>query len=417
LTTLPDIFVEHDKPNIMYAKAGLDAAGIVAGAFEALGHLGRPPRAAWRRRLLGQVMRHHEGWQGRVVPLDSWSADDVGTAASGGTRSSPLAPILVTGASGFLGSAIVAALRACGHHLRLLVRRTSPRTNLVPGDSLCEGDLRDRASVAHALKGVRFLFHAAADYRLWARNPEEIVQNNVNGTRLLMEEALRVGVERIVYTSSVATLKPIEGSSATEEHRLAEDEAVGAYKRSKVAAERLVEAMIQRDGLPALIVNPTTPIGPRDVRPTPTGRIIIEAASGRMPGFVDTGLNLAHVDDVAAGHIAAIERGRIGERYILGGENVFLADMLADIARLVGRRPPRLKIPRAAVYPAAYAAETIARISGVEPFITLDGLRMARHHMFFDDSKARRELGYASRPYREGLSDAIAWFRTHGRLR
>jgi dihydroflavonol-4-reductase len=362
-------------------------------------------------------MRHHEGCQGRVVPLDSWSANDVGAAASGATRSSPLAPILVTGASGFLGSAIAAALRACGHHLRLLVRPTSPRTNLVPGDLLCEGDLRDRASVAYALKGVRFLFHAAADYRLWARNPEEIVQNNVEGTRLLMEEAVRAGVERIVYTSSVATLKPIKGGAATEEPRLAEDEAIGAYKRSKVAAERLVETMVQRDGLPAVIVNPTTPIGPRDVRPTPTGRIIIEAAAGRMPGFVDTGLNLAHVDDVAAGHIAALERGQIGERYILGGENVFLADMLGDIARLVGRQPPTLKIPRAAVYPAAYAAETIARVSGVEPFITLDGLRMARHHMFFDDAKARRELGYASRPYREGLSDAIAWFRAHGRLR
>jgi len=361
-------------------------------------------------------MRHREGSQGPVVPSDSWSADDVRAAAGGVVRSSHLAPILVTGASGFLGSAIAAALRSCGHHPRLLVRPTSPRTNLVPGDSLCEGDLRDRASVAYALKGVRFLFHAAADYRLWARNPEEIIRNNVESTRLLMEEALGVGVERIVYTSSVATLKPVDGGSATEEHRLAEDEAIGAYKRSKVAAERLVEAMIQRDGLPAVIVNPTTPIGPRDVRPTPTGRIIIEAASGRMPGFVDTGLNLAHVDDVAAGHIAALERGQIGERYILGGENVFLADMLADIARLVGRRPPRLKIPRAAVYPAAYAAETMAGIRGVEPFITLDGLRMARHHMFFDDAKARRELGYASRPYREGLSDAIAWFRAHRRL-
>ena len=361
-------------------------------------------------------MRHREGWQGRVVPLDSWSANDIGSAAGGVTRSSPLAPILVTGASGFLGSAIAVALRACGHHLRLLVRPTSPRTNLFPGDSLCEGDLRDRASITYALKGVRLLFHAAADYRLWARNPEEIVHNNVEGTRLLMEEAMRVGVERIVYTSSVATLKPIEGA-ATEEHRLAEDEAIGAYKRSKVVAERLVETMVHRDGLPAVIVNPTTPIGPRDVRPTPTGRVIIEAASGRMPGFVDTGLNLAHVDDIAAGHISALDRGRIGERYILGGENVLLADMLADIARLVGRRPPTLKIPRAAVYPAAYAAETMARIRGAEPFITVDGLRMARHHMFFDDAKARRELGYASRPYREGLADAIAWFRAHGRLR
>ena len=175
--------------------------------------------------------------------------------------------------------------------------------------------------------------------------------------------------------------------------------------------------MIQRDGLPAVIVNPSTPIGPRDVRPTPTGRIIVEAASGRMPAFVDTGLNLAHVDDVAAGHLAALERGRIGERYILGGDNVFLADMLADIARLVGRRPPTLKLPRTMLYPIAYGAELLATVRGVEPFITMDGLRMARHHMFFDDSKARRELGYVSRPYREGLADAIAWFRAHGYLK
>jgi len=339
------------------------------------------------------------------------------SAADDLIQPSPSSPVLVTGASGFLGSAIAAALRARGWSLRLLVRPTSPRANLAPDDLLCEGDLRDRASLTEALKGVRFVFHAAADYRLWARNPEEIFRNNIEGTRLLMEEALRAGVQRVVYTSSVATLKPVEGGLATEDRPLAEGEAIGAYKRSKVAAERLVEAMTRRDGLPAVIVNPSTPIGPRDVRPTPTGRIIIEAAAGRMPGFVDTGLNLAHVDDVAAGHVAALMYGRIGERYILGGENVFLAEMLADIARIVGRRPPRLKIPRVAVYPLAYGAELMARIRGVEPFVTLDGLRMARRHMFFDDAKARRELGYTSRPYREGLADAIAWFRAHGRLR
>jgi len=282
---------------------------------------------------------------------------------------------------------------------------------------LREGDLRDRASLAAALKGARYLFHAAADYRLWARDPKEIVRNNLEGTRLIMEEALRAGVERVVYTSSVATLKVIEGGSATEDRPLAEGEGIGAYKRSKIGAERLVEAMIQRDGLPAVIVNPSTPIGPRDVRPTPTGRIIVEAASGRMPAFVETGLNLAHVDDVAAGHVDALNRGRIGERYILGGDNVLLADMLADIARLVGRRPPRVKLPRTLLYPIAYGAEVLASLRGIEPFITMDGLRMARHHMFFDDSKARRELGYVSRPYGEGLVDAIAWFRTHGYLK
>src|ERR1700722_19035103 len=346
------------------------------------------------------------------------SADDTDVAVTtGAARESSPATILVTGASGFLGSAIANALRTRGHDIRVLARPSSPRTNLNPADTLCEGDLRDRASLAAALKGARFLFHAAADYRLWARDAEEIHRNNLEGTRLIMEEALSAGVERVIYTSSVATLKVIEDGSATEDRPLAEGEGIGAYKRSKVEAERLVEAMIQRDGLQAVIVNPSTPIGPRDVRPTPTGRIIVEAASGRMPAFVETGLNLAHVDDVAAGHIAALERGRICERYILGGPNVLLGDMLADIAGLLGRRPPTVKLPRTILYPVAYGAEVLARLRGVEPFITSDGLRMARHHMFFDDSKARRELGYISRPYVEGLADAIAWFRAHGHLK
>jgi dihydroflavonol-4-reductase len=346
------------------------------------------------------------------------AGDADATAATEGVRQSALSStILVTGASGFLGSAIAAALRARGHAVRVLARASSPRTNLNPTDVVCEGDLRDRASLAAALKGARYLFHAAADYRLWARDPEEIRRSNVEGTRLILEEALSAGVERVVYTSSVATLKLTDGALSTEDNPLADGEGIGVYKRSKVAAERLVEAMIQRDGLQAVIVNPSTPIGPRDVRPTPTGRIIVEAASGRMPAFVDTGLNLAHVDDVAAGHIAALERGRIGERYILGGDNVLLGDMLADIARLVGRRPPTVKLPLTMLYPIAYGAEVLARLRGVEPFITSDGLRMARHHMFFDDSKARRELGYASRPYVEGLTDAIAWFRAHGHLK
>jgi dihydroflavonol-4-reductase len=359
-----------------------------------------------------------EGGQ-NVASADIESVGEAGAIAveARGALEARPSPVLVTGASGFLGSAIAAALRARGDEVRVLVRPSSPRANLNPGDRVYEGDLRDRASLAAALKGVRFLFHAAADYRLWARDPEEISRNNVEGTRLIMEEALSAGVTRIVYTSSVATLKLAEGAPSNEDQPLAEGEGIGAYKRSKVAAERLVETMIRRDGLPAVIVNPSTPIGPRDVKPTPTGRIIVEAASGRMPGFVDTGLNLAHVDDVAAGHVAALERGRIGERYILGGDNVSLADMLADIARILGRPPPKLKLPRTALYPLAYGAEWLARVRGVEPFITVDGLRMARHHMFFDDSKARRELGYVSRPYREGLADAIAWFRGRGYLK
>jgi dihydroflavonol-4-reductase len=233
----------------------------------------------------------------------------------------------------------------------------------------------------------------------------------------MMEEALRAGVERIVYTSSVATIALRDGTPADESSPLSEHDAIGAYKKSKVIAERLVEDMVQRQRLPAVIVNPSTPIGPRDVKPTPTGRIIVEAASGRMPAFVDTGLNLVHVDDVAAGHLAALARGTIGERYILGGENVYLRDMLAEIASVVGRKPPRVRLPIAPLYPLALVAEGVGLITGREPFLTLDGLRMARHLMFFNDAKARRELGYSARSYRDGIADAIAWFRQHGYLR
>jgi dihydroflavonol-4-reductase len=325
--------------------------------------------------------------------------------------------ILITGASGFVGSAIAIAARRAGYRLRVLVRAASPRGNIQPGDDVVIGDIRDRASLAEALRDVRYLIHAAADYRLWSRTPSEIITTNAEGTRCVMEEALRAGVERIVYTSSVATIALRDDTPADERSPLAEQDAIGAYKKSKVIAERLVEDMVQRHRLPAVIVNPSTPIGPRDVKPTPTGRIIVEAASGRMPAFVDTGLNMVHVDDVAAGHLAALARGTIGERYILGGENVYLRDMLAEIARVVGRKPPRVRLPIAPLYPLAVVAEGVGLITGREPFLTLDGLRMAGHHMFFNDAKARRELGYSTRPYREGIADAIAWFRQQGYLR
>ena len=318
---------------------------------------------------------------------------------------------LVTGASGFVGSAVAKAFREAGLRVRVLIRASSPRTNIDPSDTIVVGDIRERDAVAAALRGVRYLVHTAADYRLWAPSPAEILRTNVEGTRILMEEALRTGVERIVYTSSVATIEPCTGGSSDETRPLREDHAIGPYKKSKVIAERQVEDMVRSYGLPAVIVNPSTPIGPRDVRPTPTGRIIVEAARGRMPGFVDTGLNLVHVDDVAAGHLAALRQGVIGERYILGGENIPLRTMLADIAQLTGRRPPWLRVPVAAVYPVAVGAELWSHLSGREPFASRDALRMARHHMFFNDAKARQHLAYRSRPYREGIADAIAWFR------
>jgi dihydroflavonol-4-reductase len=324
----------------------------------------------------------------------------------------------LTGSTGFVGSAVARKLVAEGFRVRALARPGSPRFHLDGVDlEFIDGDMRDAASVRRGMAGVRYVFHVAADYRLWARDRGEIVANNVEGTRIIMQEALRAGVERVVYTSSVATLGlRADGTAADESVPLAVEEGIGAYKRSKVAAERLVEAMVATDALPAVIVNPSTPIGPRDVKPTPTGRIIVEAARGRMPGFVDTGLNLVHVDDVADGHLAALRRGAIGERYILGGEDVTLAAMLADIAHLVGRRPPRLRLPRAVVVPIAYMAEAAAWITGREPFATLDGLRMSEHRMFFTAAKATRDLGFRARPYREALADAIEWFGEAGYL-
>jgi len=328
------------------------------------------------------------------------------------------AQTLLTGATGFVGSAVALSLVGHGFQVRALARHASPRSYLADLNiEFVDGDIRDGASVERAMRHVRYVFHVAADYRLWARDPREIYAANVDGTRNVMQQALRAGVERIVYTSSVATLalRP-DGSPADESVALTEEQGIGAYKRSKIAAERLVEAMIAKERLPAVIVNPSTPIGPRDVKPTPTGRIIVEAARGRIPGFVDTGLNLVHVDDVSAGHLLALERGAVGERYILGGDNVEFADMLADIARLVGRRPPRLRIPRAIAMPIAYAAEMTARFSGRAPFATVDGVRMAAHRMFFTAAKAERELGFRARPYLQGLEDAVRWFREAGYL-
>jgi dihydroflavonol-4-reductase len=326
-------------------------------------------------------------------------------------------PVLVTGASGFVGAAVAGVFRREGFPVRVLVRASSPRTNIDPADQVFVGDMRDRPSVAAALKGARYLVHVAADYRLWAPSPDDIIRANVEGTRIMMEEALRAGVERVVYTSSVATFDLRSGGIADETRKLPADAAIGAYKRSKVMAEDVVIDMVARERLPAVIVNPSTPIGPRDVRPTPTGRIIIEAASGRMPAFVDTGLNFAHVEDVAVGHLLALRRGVLGERYILGGENLTLRQVLTEIAWIVGRRPPLMKLPRAAIYPFAYGAEFAARFTGKEPFATVDGLRMARYHMHFDDAKARRELDYTSRPYRDALVEAIDWFATAGYMK
>ena len=348
---------------------------------------------------------------------DGTSLTDAGFRADAAPDPIEAGPVLVTGGSGFLGSAILRVFAGAGFPVRALVRPSSSRANLaVPELEVVEGDLLDPSSLHRAMLGMAYVVHAAADYRLWARDPAALLRANVEGTRLLMRAAAEAGVRRVVYTSSVAVLRPSDGARLSNEADiLSVTEAIGAYKRSKVLAEEVVRGFAAR-GAPVVIVNPSTPIGPRDIKPTPTGRVIVEAARGRMPAFVDTGLNLAHVDDVAHGHLLALRRGRIGERYILGGENVRLADMLGLIAAQLGRSPPRLRLPIAAVMPLAAGAEIAARITGRPPFVSFDSLRMARHRMFFDDAKARAELGYRSRPYGEAIRDALAWFRQAGQI-
>jgi dihydroflavonol-4-reductase len=325
----------------------------------------------------------------------------------------------VTGGTGFVGSAVIRKLIDEGHTVRALVRPGSVQDNLagLPVET-CVGRLEEPETVRAALAGCRTLFHVAADYRLWVRRPAEMYAANVDGTRHLMEAAIATGVERVVYTSSVATLGILPGGASADEivpSSIAD--MVGHYKRSKFLAEEEVKRLVREAELPAVIVNPSTPIGPRDIKPTPTGRIIVEAAMGRMPAFVDTGLNFAHVDDVADGHIAALKYGKIGERYILGGDNLSLREFLTEIARLRNRAAPKIALPIGPIVPFARAAELYARFFGGEPFATVDGLRLARKKMFFSSAKATKELGYKPRPAVDGIRDAVEWFVANGVIR
>ncbi len=326
---------------------------------------------------------------------------------------------LVTGATGFVGAAVARRLLAAGHTLRALVREGSDRRNLADLDiEIALGDLRDPDSLDAAVSGCEAVFHVAADYRLWTRDPASLYASNVDGTRNLMRAALRAGVRRVVYTSSVATLGlNADGAPADEDTPVSIDDMIGHYKRSKFIAEREVRRMVTEDRLPAVIVNPSTPIGPRDVKPTPTGRVILDAAAGRIPAFVNTGLNVVHVDDVARGHLLAFERGTPGERYILGGEDLSLETILARVAAVSGRKAPKLKLPHAAVLPIAHASELFARMFGGEPLATVDGVRMARKRMFFSSRKARESLGYSFRSSTEAIRDAVEWFKTNGYLK
>ena len=324
---------------------------------------------------------------------------------------------LVTGASGFVGAAVARALVAQGWEVRALVRPASDRTNVqnLPV-AIAVGDLSAAPSLARALTDCEALFHVAADYRLGAPDPSQLYRTNVEGTRNLLSAAVQAGVKKIVYTSSVATMGiPADGTPGDERTRVSLEAMIGHYKRSKFLAEQVVlEAAAA--GAPAVVVNPSTPVGPGDVKPTPTGQLVLDVVVGRMLVYVDMGFNIVHVDDVAAGHLMAFHRGRIGERYILGGEDMTLQQILGYIARLVGRKPPRVRLPYAAVLPIAYIAEGISRVTGRSGRITLEGVRMSRKHMFFSSAKAVRELGYQWRPPSQAFDDAVSWFRGRGAL-
>ena len=325
--------------------------------------------------------------------------------------------ILVTGATGFVGSAVARRLVQHGLEVRVLVRPGSDRRNIDGLDvDVATGDLADRDSLERAAKGCAALFHVAADYRLWTRDPQGMFATNVDGTRDVLRAAAEAGATRIVYTSSVAVLGlRAAGDPADEETPVAFADMIGPYKQSKFRAEAEVRRLVADEGIPVVIVNPSMPVGPGDVKPTPTGRMIVEAASGRVPAYVDSGLNVVHVDDVATGHLLAFERGEVGERYVIGGEDMSLRDILCSVTAAAGRQPPRLRLPHGAVLPVAYAAEAWSRLTGGrEPFVTVDGVRMARKRMYYSSAKARRTLGYNPGPALGALSDAVAWFRENG---
>ena len=320
--------------------------------------------------------------------------------------------ILVTGASGFIGGHVARLLVERGCRVRALIRPTSDLRGIV--DLSVErvvGDLRDPDSLTRALGGCEMVYHVAADYRLWAPDPDELYRSNVDGTRNLLEAARQAGVRRVVYTSTVGCIGVRgDGTLGDEESPVSLADMTGAYKRSKFLAEQ-VALEYARGGLPVVVVNPTAPVGDRDVKPTPTGRIIVDFFQGRMPAYVDTGLNLVDVRDVAQGHLLAAERGRPGERYILGARNMTLREILEELGRLGGRPAPKVRIPYGVAWAYAAAGTVWARWSGKEPRASLDAVRMSRKKMFVRTAKAERELGFQPCPVEEALRRAIEWFR------
>jgi dihydroflavonol-4-reductase len=323
--------------------------------------------------------------------------------------------VLVTGATGFLGSHVARLLVERGRRVRVLVRPGNESRQL---DGLtverAMGDLRDRESLVKAAEGVEAVYHVAADYRLWARNPGAIYESNVAGTRNLLQAARKAGVKRFVYTSTVATVAVPHGDSLPNERTVTSlEQMIGHYKRSKWLAEQ--EALsAAKAGMPVVIVNPTTPVGPGDAKPTPTGRTIVDFLNGRMPAYVETGLNWVPVEDAAAGHLLAAERGAVGERYILGGENLTLKQVLDMLARFSDRPGPQVRLPHAVALAAGYGDAAISRLLGREPRIPLEGVRMARHSMFVDAGKAREALGFVAGPVASALERAVRWYQANG---
>ena len=323
--------------------------------------------------------------------------------------------VLVTGATGFVGGAVARALVHRGIEVRVMARAGADLQNL-QGLSVerVEGDLRDQPSLRHALTGCRQLYHVAAHYALWAKDPSIFYDVNVTGTKSLLEAARDVGTERIVYCSTIGAIGiPPAGGLGTEETPVVFEQMAGHYKRSKYLAEQEV-LKFAKAGLPVVIVNPSAPVGIGDVKPTPTGQVIVDFMKGRMPAYIETGMNIVDVDDVATGHLLAMEKGRIGERYILGSANLMLREVLEILSRLTGVKAPTIKLPRVAILPLAYLNQWMANFTGQPPRIPLEGVKMAKYKMHYDCSKAIRELGFPQTPPEVALEKAVKWFRDHG---
>ena len=321
----------------------------------------------------------------------------------------------VTGATGFIGASIVRELLRDGREVRALVRKGSDTSNLTGLDlELWQGDLRDSAGLMQGLKGCDVLYHAAADYRLWTREPAEMYRINVDGTVAVLEAALENGLARVVYTSSVGTLgNPGDGTPGNEATPVSLADMVGHYKKSKFLAEREAERFVAR-GLPLVIVNPSTPVGPLDIKPTPTGKIIVDFLNRRMPAYLDTGLNIIAVEDCARGHVLAEQKGQVGRKYILGNTNLTLREIFATLAGITGLPAPKVRLPYTPILLAAYINEGISKITGREPLIPLAGVQMAAKFMYFDPSRAVRDLGLPQTPIAEALQRAVEWFRQNG---